>query len=424
MHTKFPAVLLGFSLLVGVREACGQTFTSNDAPIWQSSPAQITAGDVNKLPSLRDLRELNYEPSSAPESAQKQEAQIAEWVNTFQAFGKAVRDIETSKTILPRTTRGAVESKVYYDTVPAVVYIMAQMGSASEGKARYETGAGAILFPDDSILTNWHVVREAQTKGLPILVFLKPAKDSAPKDTLAYAAEVTFLNETKDLAVLKFREHPPFDLAELKIGHKTSVKVGQNVHVIGHPEGQTWSYSTGVISQLRDDYKATLDNDQHVEADVLQLQTAINPGNSGGPVMDDRDNLIALVSFSVHPAENIHYAIACNEIQGFMDRHDARLGRAPHPNAHVESQSYVSTTADGNRVMRTEYPGRTDYLISNINGKVLGSISDSEGVVVSAQSADAKGGFRSWRADYADGKFAEGSSTEGSPARIELRSNH
>ena len=57
----------------------------------------------------------------------------------------------------------------------------------------------------------------------------------------------------------------------------SEAQVGADVHAIGHPQGQTWTYTKGLISQVRPDYQWG----PH-KADVIQTQTPINPGNSGG----------------------------------------------------------------------------------------------------------------------------------------------
>jgi len=58
---------------------------------------------------------------------------------------------------------------------------------------------------------------------------------------------------------------------------------------------------------------------------ALQLQTAISPGNSGGPVLDDAGNIIGLISFFMKDAQNVDYAVAPNEILGFLNRRDSKI---------------------------------------------------------------------------------------------------
>jgi S1-C subfamily serine protease len=55
--------------------------------------------------------------------------------------------------------------------------------------------------------------------------------------------------------------------------------VGADVRAIGHPEGESWSFTKGVISQYRIGFEWGAKNDKH-KADVIQTQTPINPGNA------------------------------------------------------------------------------------------------------------------------------------------------
>jgi S1-C subfamily serine protease len=89
--------------------------------------------------------------------------------------------------------------------VNAVVYIFAATGEPdAKGKVLGMSGAGAILYPDDLVLTNWHVVRDASTFHHAILVYLKPARGSEPVESLAYTGKVQFADQEKDLALVHF----------------------------------------------------------------------------------------------------------------------------------------------------------------------------------------------------------------------------
>lgn len=81
----------------------------------------------------------------------------------------------------------------------------------------------------------------------------------------------------------------------------TRAREGENIFVIGHPEGLKFTLSTGIVSRR--------------EASVIQISAPISPGNSGGPVYDEDGNLIGVVSSmldrSLQPnAENLNFAVA------------------------------------------------------------------------------------------------------------------
>jgi S1-C subfamily serine protease len=118
-------------------------------------------------------------------------------------------------------------------------------------------------------------------------VVFKPRSGAEVKKELAFAATPIKVDQVADLALLKIQA-PPKDLSYLPLGEITMVEVGQDVHAIGHPEGEVWTYTTGIVSQIRPGYQwVGLDGLLH-QSKVIQTQTALNPGNSGGPLLNDR----------------------------------------------------------------------------------------------------------------------------------------
>jgi S1-C subfamily serine protease len=84
----------------------------------------------------------------------------------------------------------------------------------------------------------------------------------------------------------------PIDLADEK-----DIAVGADVNAIGHPENLRWSYTKGIISQIRNGFAWSDESKIKHHADVIQTQTPINPGNSGGPVLSDDGKLIGVNTF-------------------------------------------------------------------------------------------------------------------------------
>jgi S1-C subfamily serine protease len=376
------------------------------------------------LPSLADLEKLNYEATSRPAGAPTY-GDLQDAIHSIQFFHLGSPDVANWQWSNSGGTRGPRDAAIYSRAVSAVVYIFAATGEPdAKGKVLGMSGAGAILYPDDLILTNWHVVRGAAEGNHPILVYLKPARGSEKIDSLAYKGHVQYANKEKDLALIHFDQRPPYELARMKFGQMATLAVGQDVHVIGHPQGNTWSYSTGVISQIREGYRTTIDEDgvmQSFQADVLQLQTSINPGNSGGPVLDDNSDIIGLVSHSTPHAENLHYAIAVDELVSFMDRRDhwaASQTRGGVPNAGPAKYS-KSSTPNGQQVIKVEYPERTAFLLMSDKGKVQGMVADAgNGAFIEARAPTPDGSLQQWRATFADGKVVEGSGENGQPTRF------
>lgn len=188
------------------------------------------------------------------------------------------------KTLILEQTRGQADVEVYRKAAQAVVFV-----TDAEGKS---VGSGAIIDATGHVVTNWHVVRD-QSK---VFVVLKPRDSADLKKELFFVAVVEKTDEVADLALLRIL-NPPAALKFLQLGDEQTIAVGQDVHAIGHPQGETWTYTKGVVSQLRDNYEWSPGDGRTHKAKVIQTQTPINPGNSGGPLLDDNARLIGINSF-------------------------------------------------------------------------------------------------------------------------------
>jgi hypothetical protein len=98
------------------------------------------------------------------------------------------------------------------------------------------------------------------------------------------------------------------------------------VHAIGHPGGEQWTYTQGIISQVRTDYRWKGVNDLQHFATVIQTQTPINPGNSGGPLLDDNVSVIGVNAFIKQEKQGLNFAISLGEITQFLARPGNREG--------------------------------------------------------------------------------------------------
>jgi hypothetical protein len=112
------------------------------------------------------------------------------------------------------------------------------------------------------------------------------------------------------------------------------------VHAIGHPIGESWSYTKGVVSQMRPDYEWRYETGPQHRADVIQTQTPINPGNSGGPLLNDAGEIVGLNTFGGGRAQGINFAIAVTEIKRFVALRKNR--RAPE--SSVADDTLPATT--------------------------------------------------------------------------------
>ena len=153
--------------------------------------------------------------------------------------------------------------------------------------AREGSGSGSILDQEGNILTNYHVIENAQK----LSVSLGGEKD--------YPAKLIGGDPDTDLAVIRLLEKPREALTVIPLGDSDRLSVGQKVLAIGNPFGLDRTLTTGVISGLQRPIRAR--NDRPIEG-AIQTDASINPGNSGGPLLDSHGRMIGINSQILSPS--------------------------------------------------------------------------------------------------------------------------
>lgn len=139
---------------------------------------------------------------------------------------------------------------------------------------RSGAGSGVILTADGYIVTNNHVVEDADE----ILVKLN--------DNREYKGRIIGLDKSSDLALLKIEAK---DLKPITVGSSDALKVGEWVLAIGNPYGFTSTVTAGIVSAKA----RSLQGNNTIES-FIQTDAAINPGNSGGALVNVRGELVGI----------------------------------------------------------------------------------------------------------------------------------
>jgi len=171
---------------------------------------------------------------------------------------------------------GAPESvsDIYKRVSPGVVFIQAGQNA---------TGSGFVYDDQGHIVTNDHVVEEANTFDVRIGIDTKPIP-----------AQLVGKDPSSDLAVLKVDPNAvKGGLQPLELGDSTALEPGDQAIAIGSPFGLEGTVTTGIVSSLG--RTITAPNDFPI-ADAIQTDAAINPGNSGGPLLDGNGRVIGVNS--------------------------------------------------------------------------------------------------------------------------------
>jgi serine protease Do len=137
-------------------------------------------------------------------------------------------------------------------------------------------GTGVVWRADGAVLTNDHVVAHA---GGPLHVELA--------DGRTLPAEVTARAPQLDLALLSV---PAQDLPAASTGDSRALRVGELVFAVGHPWGQPWVVTAGIVSALG---KAPVRNGER-SAPYIRSDVRLAPGNSGGPLLNARGEVVGI----------------------------------------------------------------------------------------------------------------------------------
>lgn len=162
-------------------------------------------------------------------------------------------------------------------------------------------GSGSVLDREGHILTNNHVIEDAQA----IQVTLYDGK--------TYQAKVVGRDPQSDVAVLKI-DAPHASLFPVVLGSSSGLRIGQQVYAIGNPFGFERTLSTGIIASLNRTLPVRQD---HRMRRLIQIDASINPGSSGGPLLDSGGRLIGMntaIASMTGDSAGVGFAIPVNDL--------------------------------------------------------------------------------------------------------------
>jgi serine protease Do len=245
-------------------------------------------------------------------------------------------------------------------------------------------GSGFIISSDGTVLTNAHVVKDADE----ILVKLSDQREEP--------AELVGLDERTDVAVLRIKAK---GLPAVKIGNSDRLEVGEWVLAIGSPFGLEHTATSGIVSAVG----RTLPSDAYVP--FIQTDAAVNPGNSGGPLFNTQGEVIGINSQIYSRSGGymgLSFAIPINvamrvaqQIQSTGHAAHGYLGVTVQPVTPALAQSFGLDKARGALVanVAADSPAakagiEAGDVILSFNGQALGSAGDLPPLVGSANVGD------------------------------------
>lgn len=155
-------------------------------------------------------------------------------------------------------------------------------------------GSGVVISSDGLVVTNSHVVGQANTVRVIV-------PDGSTAD-----ARVLGRDPDTDIALLRANSN---FAAVAELGDSKSLRRGQIAIAIGNPLGFDWTVTTGVVSALGRSMRASTGR---LIDDVIQTDAALNPGNSGGPLVATNGKVIGINTAVIQGAQGIAFAVAAN----------------------------------------------------------------------------------------------------------------
>ena len=219
------------------------------------------------------------------------------------------------------------DAEVYAANVNSVVSIRT---SATAGYNFYgqpvetaSAGSGFVLSADGYILTNYHVVKGAET----VTVTMYNGDE--------FSAQYIGGEEDYDIAVIKVEAE---NLQPVTLGDSATLNVGDHVLAIGNPLGElTFSMTGGMVSCV--DRAINVDG---TPFNMIQTDTSINPGNSGGPLFNQYGEVVGIVSAKYSQSSNgttvegLGFAIPMNDVFSMV--------KDIMTNGYVSNRAYLGIT--------------------------------------------------------------------------------
>jgi S1-C subfamily serine protease len=274
--------------LVGVLIACGFFYFTT----WRHNSTRL----LNRI-SQRPRLEITE--AASPETPDEEEQ------NNIGVYKRALPSVVN-------ITSRAMAFDFFYGAVP------------QEGQ-----GSGFVIDKEGRILTNFHVIADAQEVWATL------------SNKKKYRATVIGTDRAHDLAIIQIKAP---ELQPAVLGDSRRLQVGQTVYAIGNPFGLSGTLTKGLVSSIRQ----IREPDGSAIDDAIQTDAAINPGNSGGPLLNRGGEVIGIntmIASSVGQSAGIGFAIPINTAKAVLDDL-VTLGRVRRPALGVRTLPIGPELAD------------------------------------------------------------------------------
>ena len=233
-------------------------------------------------------------------------------ITNFDSGSGVVAYIERNTLTIPINP----QDPNFADIIPTIkdsvvsIQVTTNVNRPFGGREAFGAGSGFIFYANDEsifIATNNHVIDNANTITISL------------DDTETFPAHVVGTHRYSDLAVLVASRNAlgekPFTVAPL--GNSDGLRMGDSVIAIGNAMGEGQTVTKGIVSALG---LSIIIDGTNIILDVLQTDAAVNRGNSGGPLINQRGEVIGVVTAKLlgTDIEGMGYALPINEVSAIL----------------------------------------------------------------------------------------------------------
>ncbi len=293
------------------------------AYFWTNSSASVNFEDADKV-IKREVPDSNL---------------VISYSSSIESSMKAVVNISTEKNVKQQSINN---HPFFNDPFFREFFGRGQNKNMPQERVERSLGSGVIVTNDGYIITNNHVIAEADK----ILVLL-------PNDSKEYQAKLIGSDPKSDLAVIKIEAS---NLAFLKFADSSQIKVGDVVFAIGNPFGVGETVTSGIISALDKNGVGINAYENYIQTDA-----SINPGNSGGALVDSRGALVGVNTAILSKSGGnvgIGFAIPSNMTK--------KIAKELIENGKVTHGYLGVTTKDMTSDLKDFYLGKTGALVLEV----------------------------------------------------------
>ncbi|MGF1576414.1 MAG: HhoA/HhoB/HtrA family serine endopeptidase [Cyanophyceae cyanobacterium] len=237
--------------------------------------------------------------------------------------GPAVVRIDAERVV---QTRARVPEPFFSD--PFLREFFGVSPTVPQERRQQGTGSGFIVSSEGQVITNAHVVSNAESVSVVL------------RDGRRFDGRVLGADPVTDIAVVQIEAT---DLPVVTLGQSESLEPGQWAIAIGNPLGLDNSVTAGIISALGRSSGEIGITDKRVA--FIQTDAAINPGNSGGPLLNERGEVIGVNTAIIQGAQGLGFAIPIETAQRIAGQLIA-TGKVDHPYIGIRMVTVTQSLKD------------------------------------------------------------------------------